>query len=1185
VAVAQARGKRIGRAAILCLFLALGAYAALNAGYFNKPPWAAGVAGDSFSYAAQGFGGECYAIDSGEARLICFGEDGAFRWDAAPGGALRLVAPSPSGGAWVTAYDFNDSERIVRADILEYTRSGRLARTLLSQSYGDGSEGSPLPRQLEQPELPRQPEQPDSPEQAGLPGQPELPLYTSGYLGLVAHGQWLYYIEKHPDDLALYRLDTAQAAPAPEAVAVFPYPGAEALTLAAACDPESGAVYAADKFGVLRELSRDGAHRELPYPGSDAAELSGAAAVLDGNATGASSNATGASGNASSSASSNATGASGNAADVGAAGASDGGGADFYLPYGLCVSEGVLLVSDIGKRRLYAMRGGAFELAADLGGGGAGFAQDPRLYYWISAAPGGQALLASRYDLLRCDLLRSAPGGASGGATEAMPAFFFFGGAKRLSIWLWWLSAAALAAGALALLCRIFMRAYRALGIERLASSLMLAAAVAVVAALVAAQYSSTFSSRFSRDTIDNLAALSALTAASVDGEALSRIGALGDYGGEDYAELRRQLAPMSGSGDLGMIYEDGGFQPVSADWDRGVYRMLIRVINGRVYYVYSSADQWGALYPMDYPYEGTEFQIAYEQKAQIVFPDVVDYTGEYAYTVTPILDAGGAVAGALEMGVDLRAFRREMSELLLEIALRALLAVFVVLLLLKELIFAAGELKSRGRGGEKRLIGAGAVRPLMFLLYLLDCFALVISPLFARSLYAERLGVPMEVGVAIAYSATFFFFGLAAVAGGRVGRRAGLFPLLVAGASLLFFGELLSMLSGSLWMFAAAKSVVGVGAGLTQNCADAIAAAREDSREVEYGFSMSYAGYSSGTNCGLAIGTGIALAWGYRAVFLASALAALVLLAYVLFMCGGGALPDATERGGGRGRDSGRGRGRERGRNRGRGRGQEWGRGWDWSRGRDWGLGRIRNRARGMLPGQSRSMSPCPEAGAAGAAAPDGAAAPNSSRAAPAPGFARFIVSPGVLAFFLLVVAPYMLCNGFAYYFLPLAGSARGLGEENISRVVFAYGMVSVYVGPPLTAKLTGMFRAGTVLLMGCGMIALALALYAAAPALPALLAATAVFALADSFSFTAQNVYFSQLPATRAYGAGAALGVSNVVGGLAQSMSSYCFAAAMVLGERAGMWAMGIGMAAALLLFALASAAGRGRRREALG
>jgi predicted MFS family arabinose efflux permease len=531
-----------------------------------------------------------------------------------------------------------------------------------------------------------------------------------------------------------------------------------------------------------------------------------------------------------------------------------------------------------------------------------------------------------------------------------------------------------------------------------------------------------------------------------------------------------------------------------------------------------------------------------------------------------------------------------------------------------------------------------------------------------------------MEVGVAIAYSATFFFFGLAAVAGGRLGRRAGLFPLLVAGASLLFFGELLSMASGSLWMFAAAKSVVGVGAGLTQNCADAIAAAREDSREVEYGFSMSYAGYSSGTNCGLAIGTGIALAWGYRAAFLAAALAALVLLAYVLFMCGGGALPDATERGGGQSRNRGRGHGR------GWGKGRDWSRGRDWGRDRDWGLGRIRNRARGMLPGQSRSQSPRSEAGTAGAVAPGGSAAasscmasggnatfggsalsvpnsaaivpvggvaptdsaevvpngivavtvrapesvtvgaseeagartksgdvaathmaavaqgagtaaPDSSRAAPAggdapaPGFARFIASPGVLAFFLLVVAPYMLCNGFAYYFLPLAGSARGLGEENISRVVFAYGMVSVYVGPPLTAKLTGMFRAGTVLLMGCGMIALALALYAAAPELPALLAATAVFALADSFSFTAQNVYFSQLPATRAYGAGAALGVSNVVGGLAQSMSSYCFAAAMVLGERAGMWAMGIGMAAALLLFALASAAGRGRRREALG
>jgi hypothetical protein len=174
------------------------------------------------------------------------------------------------------------------------------------------------------------------------------------------------------------------------------------------------------------------------------------------------------------------------------------------------------------------------------------------------------------------------------------------------------------------------------------------------------------------------------------------------------------------------------------------------------------------------------------------------------------------------------------------------------------------------------------------------------------------------------------------------------------------------------------------------------------------------------------------------------------------------------------------------------------------------------------------------------------------------------------------------MLCNGFAYYFLPLAGGARGLGEEDISRVIFAYGMVSVYIGPPLTEKLLGAFREATVLLVGGGLVAAALALCAAAPTLPALLMSVAAFALADSFSFTAQNVYFSQLPATRAYGAGAALGINNVVVGLAQSMSSYCFAAAMLLGERGGLGIVGAGMAAALILFAASEARRVSLRRK---
>jgi predicted MFS family arabinose efflux permease len=992
---------------IVCAFLIMGAYLARNPRSGGILPWEANLTGENFSYAARDKEGMYYAIDSGEARLLCFDETGAFRWDAETGTVLRLAAPSEHGKVWVTSYVLNDSDRIIQADILGFDRNGRRAGVLLSRSYrGEDS---------------------------------DLPMYTSGYLGLVSDGQWLYYIEKHTRNVTLYRVDTGLKAPDPEVVAIFPYPEAEKLTLSVAYDPAAEAVYTVDKFGVLWELSPDGDHKNLAYP----------------------------------------------------ADAEDG----LSLPCGICVSGGVLYVSDIGRRELYRLRDGAFELAADLGRGAA-IETDSRLYYWISGTPEGRVLLISQYDLRRY--------GNGDDDIESLGASFAFNGAKRLSLWLWWIFAGTLGLGALILICRTFGYAYRVMGMERLMSSVILVVVVTVVTVLVMIQFSDSFNKRFSSTTIGNLSALSSMTAAAVDGDALMRIDGLEDYQSADYEKLRQQLAPIYDGRTASAFYENGEFRFDEANWDHGIYRMLIRTIGDRVCYVYSSADQWGAVYPMDYPYAGTEYQIVYEQGIQIVFPSVVDFSGEYTYVLTPVRNSRREVVGALEMGVNLRTFRREMFAAMREIALRAAVTVCVVLLLLKEIMFAAEVFRQRtaGRRGaeeagaapgeEKRPADVGAVRPLMFLLYSLECFSLVVSPLFARSLYTEALGMPMEVGVAIAYSATFFFLGAAAVAGGWAGERIGLFPLLLLGAALLFAGELLSVASRDLWVFTAAKSLVGMGVGLVQNCADVIAAAPEDPRDVERGFSMSNVGYNSGTNCGLVIGTAVGLLWGYRSVYLASALIAVLMLAYILFVYGKTGLPKTV--------------------------------------------------------GTRRS----------------GQAGRGAKR-----GFLRFVSSPRVLGFFLLILFPYMLCNAFTYYFLPLTGAAYGMGEENISRVIFVYGMISIYLGPALTRRLLDVFRERTALAVGGFLIAAALLVYALKPDLTVLLASTAVFALADSFAFTTQSLYFARMPETRAYGAGAALGVSNVVSGLAQSLSSYCFAAAMVLGTRTGLGVVGIGTGILMILF----------------
>ena len=152
---------------------------------------------------------------------------------------------------------------------------------------------------------------------------------------------------------------------------------------------------------------------------------------------------------------------------------------------------------------------------------------------------------------------------------------------------------------------------------------------------------------------------------------------------------------------------------------------------------------------------------------------------------------------------------------------------------------------------------------------------------------------------------------------------------------------------------------------------------------------------------------------------------------------------------------------------------------------------------------------------------------------------------------------------------------------EEQVSQIVFVYGMVSIYIGPTITNFLLSRFQARVTLLIGGALLVGALLLYAFLPSLSILMVGVIVFAFADSFSFPSQNIYFAQLSETSRYGPGAALGINNSVSGLASTASSYCFAAAMIVGTKLGFISLAVVVAGFFVLFALTSASfGRDRR-----
>ncbi len=856
------------------------------------------------------------------------------------------------------------------------------------------------------------------------------PAYNAGMLSFEYNNGAFYFAEKSADSFSLSRLNLDGTV---DTLKNYPYEQADKLLLAFAVNPKAQEVYFADKLGGVYLAVEDGAHNLLPYP--DASEIG-----------------------------------------------------DINVPYSLKVINGKLYVSDIGMREIYKYENNAFTTAASL--------DDVELTveycalaYWVTGLSDGNLGMITRSFAMQL---------TPDGQVEILPVEFTYNAITSLGIWLWWVCVAVLALSLLAAGIAALVHAYRKMGLEKLTTNILLVVVIAVVTVLVMTRYNSSTNERYTSLTVDQLAGMAALTAEMIDGDELEKINSLDDYQSEAYAYLADVLAPVTGSGQIdSVVYADRGQFPMDEDtfqeaaWDAGVYRSVLRLIDGRIFYVYTSEDQHGALYPMDYPYEGTEFQPGYESGQVFSFVNVVDYSGEYTYTNVPITNSSGDVVGILEMGIDQRALRQESRKLMQEIAINVVIAVLVVMLLLKEVMFFIHVLQKRVPKNSAATLDVDACRPLIFLCYLMDCFALVISPLYARELYTATLGIPMEVGVAIATSMTFLFIGAAALVGGKLSEKAGLVPMMVIGTLLLLGGEALAALSVNLVMFVVSKAVTGFGAGLLLNASDTFIATQSSEADVERGFSMSNVGLNAGTNCGIIIGGSIAALMGYRFVYWAGMGVGVLLLGYILLMFRNRNMPKATNQDG------------------------------ETAKGGVW----------------------------------------------------KFFTSRRIWSFFLCLGVPYLICNAFVYYFLPMEGAAVGMNEESISRIMFVYAMVSIYIGPALTNFMVNRFKTRFTLLIGGLMVASALALYALMPSTEMLFVSIIIFSVADSFCMPVQNVYYSQLPETVNYGSGSALGISNIVNGLAQAASHYCFAAAMIFGAQKGIGIIAGVFVLLMLMFALLS------------
>ena len=183
------------------------------------------------------------------------------------------------------------------------------------------------------------------------------------------------------------------------------------------------------------------------------------------------------------------------------------------------------------------------------------------------------------------------------------------------------------------------------------------------------------------------------------------------------------------------------------------------------------------------------------------------------------------------------------------------------------------------------------------------------------------------------------------------------------------------------------------------------------------------------------------------------------------------------------------------------------------------------------------------------------------------------FVFKPKILRYFVLLLAPYLLCTSFLSYFFPLFGEENSLTSTQISSAFLISGMISIYLGPILTDIIVEKCGAKLSAVIASGIYIFSFLLFTLHQNIAVCFVIVGLLAIADSFGLTAQSVEYSSLDEVAKMGEGKAMGISSAFENSAYTLGPVVFSGLfMLIGYAGGMGLIGTVMLALLLLYMLA-------------
>lgn len=177
-------------------------------------------------------------------------------------------------------------------------------------------------------------------------------------------------------------------------------------------------------------------------------------------------------------------------------------------------------------------------------------------------------------------------------------------------------------------------------------------------------------------------------------------------------------------------------------------------------------------------------------------------------------------------------------------------------------------------------------------------------------------------------------------------------------------------------------------------------------------------------------------------------------------------------------------------------------------------------------------------------------------------------------LSFSVFMIAPSCIVGSYLSYYLPLYYESIGRGVSDVGRAQLIYGLIIVYAGPVLSAKIIS--KSNNLLWVNLAYnVIFSIGLLTAGiwGGIIASLLGVVCIGIADSFGFGVQNNYFLALPAVSSMNQEKSLSYLSFLKKMTEMLGPTAFSMMILLGFEQGLTAMGLLFIAAVLCYSLTS------------